>query len=338
MAGRIRGTTRASAAAISLATAVVVLAATQPADFGTPNFDLAALIIRGTASDLTSDAMAGLIGGELGQEPDGGPMYTNYPGGPIDLDGATRADDADVISVGDGPDAAAQLTELLNSTAEPNQVFHVNYEFDAHAQTQVLNVFTDAEALTRHDSKKSVDTSGNVDCTGAVTCQTDPRTQVTTVTYPDGVVAVIERIKDITLVAYQTLGASVLGHLIEPARPTSPEPTTAPQANGPVVTAADPVQPADAPPPAPAVPAPAADRGPRLNVLRPAPNFSPGRSPSSSASSTPVKPGLPAAVENLTGTVNDMLTRVSDTVKRVFNQDASAPATGRPGSASPAGE
>ncbi len=328
MAGRLRDTVRAGAAAISLAAATLVLATTQPQALTSPDVGLTALIMSGTPSNPTGNAMADLFGGELIPSPVGG----RYLGG---LDGA----DTDVIAVGDAPDAAAQLAELLDSTTEPAAAVYVRYEFDARAQTQVLNVFTDAEALTRRSSKKSVDLSGSVDCTGALTCQTDPRTQVTTVTYPDGVVALIERINDITLVAYKTLGASVLGHLEPVGRPT-PEPAAAPPASVPVAAAADPAPPADAATPAPPAPAPAADRGPRLNILRPAPDFSPGRSPSSSTSSTVVKPGLPEAVENLTGTVNDMLTRVSDTVKRVLGRPTDTatdtPATGTFGSAPPA--
>lgn len=342
VAGQMRRTMRAGAAAISLATATMVLAATQPPAFTTGDVDLAALIIHGTATNPTGDAMADLFDGELKRTSDGGLVYANLLGGPVGLYGATRADsDTDVISIGNGPDAAPQLAELLESTVPPTGVFGVNYEFDARAKTQVLNVFTDAEALSRRNAKKSVDDAGDVDCTGAISCRTDPRTQITTVTYPDGVIAMIERINDLTLVAYHSLGSGVLG------RP-APAPSPTPQAGPSSPASADPAPataaPAPAAPPAPPAPsasapaAPAADTGPRLNVVRPAPDFTPGRSTSTGTSTSQVKPGLPEAVESLTGTVTDMLNRVSDTVKKVFNRDATGPATGNLGSAPPSGE
>lgn len=336
---------RAGAAAIGLATVTMVLAATQPPALTTGNVDLAALIIHGTATNPTGDAMADLFDGELKRTSDGGLVYANFLGGPVGLYGATRDDsDTEVISVGDGPDDAAKLAELLDSTAPPTGVFHVNYEFDARAKTQVLNVFTDAEALARHDAKTSVDDAGDVDCTGAISCHTDPRTQITTVTYPDGVIAMIQRINDLTLVAFNTLGSGVLSRdaPVAPPAPQAAPSSPAPAAPAPVapvpVTAPAPA-PAAAPPAPPpdAAAAPAADTGPRLNVLRPAPDFTPGRSTSTDTSTSQVKPGLPEAVENLTGTVTDALNRVSDTVKKVFNRGAGTPATGKPGTAPPSG-
>ena len=52
--------------------------------------------------------------------------------------------DSGVLTIGGGSDDAATLAELLDSTDQSNNVFHINYEFDASAKVQVLNVFTDA--------------------------------------------------------------------------------------------------------------------------------------------------------------------------------------------------
>ena len=43
-----------------------------------------------------------------------------------------------------------------------------------------------------------------------MSCLTDPATHVTTVTYPDGVVALIQQINDMTVVAYQTVANAIL--------------------------------------------------------------------------------------------------------------------------------
>ncbi|AQT78666.1 hypothetical protein B1R94_04515 [Mycolicibacterium litorale] len=334
---------RAGAAAISLATTIMVLAATQPPALATKDVDLAALIVHGTATNPTGDAMADLFDGELKRTSDGGLVYANVLGGPVGLYGATRGDsDTEVMSVGDGPDDAARLAGLLDSTAPATGLFHVNYEYDTRAKTQVLNVFTDAEAMSRHDAKTSLDDAGGVDCTGAITCHTDPSTQITTVTYPDGVVAMIQRINDLTLVAYKTLGSALLGG----AGPADPPAPPAPPAPTPPPTPPDPSSPAAPAPAAPQVPAaPSADHstapadkpGPRLNILRPAPHFAPGRTAPTGTSSTQVKPDLPESVTSLTETVTGVLNRFSDTVKKVFNRDAGAPATGPPGTAPLAG-
>ena len=49
-----------------------------------------------------------------------------------------------------------------------------------------------------------VDGDGKVDCTGAVSCLLDPRTNITTVTYADGTMAMVQMING-TLVTYQNV-------------------------------------------------------------------------------------------------------------------------------------
>lgn len=64
-------------------------------------------------------------------------------------------------------------------------------------------------SATSHDQSLSLkpvlDKQGRVDCSKAVSCKTDPATNITTVTYPDGVV-VVQQINDLTLVAYKAVG------------------------------------------------------------------------------------------------------------------------------------
>lgn len=332
-------TLRGGAAVLSLATATMLLAATQPPALSTPNFDLAALIIHGTPANPTGDAMFDLFDGEFKHRPDGGFLYANYLGGPVGLYGALQPDtDNAVLPIDNGADDTSTITEIMESTDPSGNVFHINYEFDAHAQTQIINVFTDANALTNHDSKPSVDKSGGVDCTGTTSCKTDPRTQITTLTYPDGVVAIVERINNITLVAYKTLGSAVRG-VLGPARSAAPAPTAAPQSDPSVPsTPAPPTEPApptaSTPTPASAPAAPAASTGPRLNVVRPAPDFTPGRSSGPTATSD-AGPSLSQKADKF---VNDVLSTVSDTVNHLFNHTAPPSGTGGPAPAPPAGE
>ncbi|WP_396925774.1 hypothetical protein [Mycolicibacterium sp.] len=321
----MRSTLRGGAAALSLAVATMVVASTQPQALSTPDFDLAALIIHGTPENPTGDALFDLFDGEFKHSADGGILYANYLGGPVGLYGAMQAADTDTEVLADDD----LMLELAAPVDPSGNVFHINYEFDARAQTQVVNVFTDANSMANHDSKPSVDSSGGVDCTGTTSCRTDPRTQITTLTYPDGVVAIIQRINNITLVAYKTLGSAVRG---QPTPTPAPDATPAPAAAqpGPAASApADPTPPPD-PTPAPEPPAtpaaPAANTGPRLNVVRPAPDFTPGRSDGSAVTSG-AGTSLSDKADKL---VNDLLTRVSDTVKGLLDHTATGPGTGRP--------
>ena len=73
-----------------------------------------------------------------------------------------------------------------------------------------------------------VDAQGRVDCTGSVSCLTDPVTKVTTVTYPDGVVALVQQVNDMTVVAYKTLTEALpepfQALMPPPFQPTFPKP------------------------------------------------------------------------------------------------------------------
>jgi hypothetical protein len=300
---------RRSAAALSLAFTTMVLAATHPQAVSTPVVGLAALVFHNTATNPAADAMADVFDFK-----------------------AFQTDTDTVLSVGGGSDDAAILAELLDSTDPSHNVFHVNYEFDAHAKVQVLTVFTDTDALPTHDAKRSVDQSGGVDCAGATICHTDPRTHTTTITYPDGVVAIVERINDLAVVASNALGAAVLGHLLPaPAHTDAPAPAASPPPSSPPTNAA-PAPEADpgSPPVAPA----AVSTGPRLNVVRPAPDFTPGR-PGASTTSPGTKSDLSDTTDRF---VNDVLNQVSDTVNRLIKRPGAHAGVGEAGSPAPSGE
>jgi len=333
----------------------MALASTQPQSFATPNFDLASLIIHGTAANPTGDAIADLFDGEFKRGDDGGILYANYLGGPIGIYGALQSaqDRTETMSFSAGPDDAIDLASLLDSTRATDRhvhsadnsttavPYHVDYEFNSAAKTYVLNVFTDANALSTYAGKQpghrksrpSVDEHGGVDCAGAVNCQTDPRTGVTTVTYPDGVVALVQRVNDITLVAYKTMSSALLGRLEALRPPVSapqprPAPTSSPSLPGPAAAPSeDPPTGPDPTPPAPAAPAgPAAPSdvktGPRLNVIRPAPDYSPRRTGSSAVSGAPHNLTAPAGT--VTGLVTSVVDAVKSTVRRVLNPAGAA--------------
>lgn len=305
MLGHLRRPLRAGAAGLSLAFTIMVLASTQPQAVSTPVVGLAAFVFHNPAANPAGDAMVDIF--------DYKALHTDA--------------DNQVMSVGGGSDDAATLAELLNTTDPSNSVFHVNYEFDARANVQVLTVFTDGNAQVKHDAKSSVDESGGVTCTGAMMCRTDPHTQTTTITYPDGVVAVVEHLNDIATTA-KSLGAAVLGHL-NPVTDTTPAPQAAPAAEPTLEPAPESALDAVDPPTAPA-----ARTGPRLNVIRPAPDFSPGRS-----GPAPASPGVSTDLSETTDKfVNDVLTRVNDTVNRLFNPNKAPTGRGGLGGPPPAAE
>lgn len=310
MLGHFARPLRGGVAGLSLALATMVLAATHPQAVSTPVVGLAALVFQDTTINPAGDAMVDIFDYKVLQ-PDA---------------------DTQVLSIGGGSDDAATLAELLDSTDPSNNVFHINYEFDARAKVQVLTVFTDSNALANHDSTHTVDQAGGVNCTGAAICHTDPSSGATTITYPDGVVAVVERINDIAVVAYKTLGAAVLGHLKPPAV-DAPAPQAAPPQAEPADPAPAAADPPSAPADVPAAPA-AASTGPRLNVVRPAPDFTPGRS-----GVTTTSPGAKSDLSDTTDKfVNDVLNTVSDTVNHIFNRDNAPAGVGKAGTPPSAAE
>lgn len=149
-----------------------------------------------------------------GQTTDGF-VHANF-GGPLGLFGASSAESqSGVLAIGDGSSDATELATLLNTTGATAKAgpFQVTFEPGAGPGSSELRVFPTAKPAAARVSDQSlalpnkpvVDAQGRIDCSGSVSCLTDPATKITTVTYPDGVVALVQKINDTTLVAYKTV-------------------------------------------------------------------------------------------------------------------------------------
>jgi hypothetical protein len=149
------------------------------------------------------------------QSPDG---FTQASfGGPLNIlsDLSPQSD----VAAGDGAAETSDLSAILNGPlpqASPASPFREAYEAGAGPLAVGAVPATDpaAGAPTVKQSlglppKPVVDAMGRVDCTGAVSCKTDPNTHVTTVTYPDGAVALVQQVNDMTVVAYKTLAETL---------------------------------------------------------------------------------------------------------------------------------
>ena len=139
-------------------------------------------------------------------------------GGPLDIFNGP-APQSDVLAIGDGSADTGDLAAILNgpvAPASPASPYREAYE--AGAGPLAVGAIPAADpsigAPTVKQSlglppKPVVDSMGRVDCTGAVSCKTDPTTNVTTVTYPDGAVALVQKVNDMTVVAYKTLAETL---------------------------------------------------------------------------------------------------------------------------------
>jgi len=149
------------------------------------------------------------------QSPDG--FIQASFGGPLNIFSA-KSPQSDV-AIGDGTADSSELSAILNGPlpqASPASPYLEAYEAGAGplAVGAVPAADPAAGASTVKQSlglppKPVVDAMGHVDCSGAVSCKTDPATHVTTVTYPDGAVALVQRINDMTVVAYKTLAETL---------------------------------------------------------------------------------------------------------------------------------
>ena len=214
------------------------------------------------------------------QTPDGY-IHASF-GGPLDVLSAisgtsgTTSGSTDVLAIGDGTNDARELAALLKGPVgptapqgAPDSPYRVAYEAGATPNPMTGLLFdppvgeTPATAApTRKDaailpSKPVVDSQGKIDCSGAVSCRTDPATNITTVTYADGVVAIVQKINDLTVVAYQTLTKALPTEIssLLPRVPTTPPPLLAAVAP-PVAPTITPTAPVVASTPTVAVPAP----------------------------------------------------------------------------------
>lgn len=238
-------------------------------------------------------------------------------GGPLGLfDSSSAAAMADVVNIGDGPTDANELATLLktagpitSSTSEPLQA---TFTPGAVPNTAELNVAPSAGPVSAPVNKQAaglkpvLDNHGNVDCSRAVSCQTDPVTHVTTVTYPDGVVAIVQQLTDMTLVAYKTVGQAIqdgVGSLLQ--LPKTP-----------VALPAE----VQVPTPVPVVAAPAAepaaDPTPQVNA----------RHDSASVETGPAAPSAPTAPDITASTVRPRLTITNPPTD--FGPDRAGPPSG----------
>ncbi len=304
-----------------------------------------------------------LILATTAQTPDG--FIHASLGGPLDFFSSSPTD---VLSIGDGPNDATELAALLQTQVKDvsgslNSPYRVAFEAGTTPDTSALNVFPAAEApgaLTTKQSleqisKPIIDSQGRVDCTGSVRCDFDPTTKVTTVTYPDGVIALVQKVNDMTVVAYKTVAESLRSQVqafLPPSPAPAPLPMAAAAAPKPVPTAAPVLPPPAVETAAPAVnPGPPApepvitdlpdeDSGPRVNVTRPPMDFTPGRGtipgPPNGIDRTPSLPNLDKvkeAFDSVADAVNDAVDKVG---KAIGAGASDKPATEKPASEKPA--
>ncbi len=241
-------------------------------------------------------------------------------GGPLGLfDSSAVSAMTDVVSIGDGPADANELATLLETagplTGSASTRVQATFTPGAVPNTAELSVVPSTGPASAPTSKQSknlkpvLDGQGKVDCSKALSCQTDPVTNVTTVTYPDGVVAIVQQINDMTLVAYKTVGQAIQdGFESLLPLPKSPVP-----------------QPAEvkAPAPVPVVAAPAPQP-----VVDPTPQLD-ARPEASAVAAGPVAPSAPAAPDISAATVRPQLTITNPPLD--FDADKTGGSSGTPG-------
>ena len=263
-----------------------------------------------------------------GQTTDGF-VNANFDGS-LSLFGASPSDNqAGVMAIGDGSSDATELATLLSSTgttAAKAGPLRVAFTPGAAPNASEIRVFPamDPSAARISDqalalpNKPVVDMQGHIDCSGAVSCSTDPLTNITTVAYADGVVALVQKINDTTVVAYKTITAALptqLQNLFPPAPATAPVPAAAAAS-------------APSDDPAPAVEAPVADPAaaplpditaatvrPRLTITSPPADYAPGNT--GSVTGNPLQ--LPTNVTNPVDVVKDAVSSVVNAIGGVVN-------------------
>jgi len=154
--------------------------------------------------------------------------------GPLSIFGNSAPEhQGDVLAIGDGTGDTSELAAILNGptpVGNPEAAYQKAFQTGAESPSaEVSAVPTAGPAVGASTSKQSlslpkksvVDAQGRVDCTGSVSCVTDSATNVTTVTYPDGVVALVQKINDMTVVAYKTL-ADALPSEVQALLPAAP--------------------------------------------------------------------------------------------------------------------
>lgn len=299
---------------------------------------------------LRAGAMAVAAAGGLmalastGQTPSG--FVPAALGGPLGVfDSSAAVNMTDVMAIGDGPADARELAALLKTTG-PSPAATGPLQATLSAGTlpnisELTIVAPEASPSSAASDKQSLDlrpvldNKGRVDCTRAVSCQTDPATNVTTVTFPDGVVAVVQKVNDLTLISYQTVG-DVIGALLpqfDPVLPAAAAPAPAaaqppqnpaPEAGG-TAPAAPPVDPGPVAPAAPEIipDITASKVRPNLTITTPPQDFTPAKPGGPSPGGVNTPGNVSDAWNTLTGGLQSAVGSVVDSIGKALGPGAS---------------
>lgn len=276
-----------------------------------------------------------------GQTTDGF-VHANF-GSPMGIFGAAPDDSqTGVMAIGDGSSDATELASLLSvtgtTTAKPGPL-RVAFETGGPNASELKVFPTTGPAAARISdqslvlpSKPVVDAQGRIDCSGSVSCQTDPATNITTVTYPDGIVALVQKINDTTVIAYKTLTDALpapLQNLLPSApasassaaaaaAPVADAAAAAPVADAPVADAAAAAAPVAADPSvAPLPDISAATIRPRVTVSSPPLDYTPGPGKTGGVFGNPLQ--LPTNTTNPVDIVKDAVNSVVNAIGGVVN-------------------
>ncbi len=284
------------------------------------------------------------------QTPDGF-IHASF-GGPLDIFAGSTAEvlETDVLAIGDGPNDATELAALLKGPvvkdALPDSPYRVAYEAGSTPETVALNVYPAPQPVGAPATKQAleivskpvVDSQGRVDCTGSVSCEFDPATNVTTVKYADGVIALVQKVNEMTVVAYRTAAENLqttLQALLPPSANQVPQPAAAApaptQATVPTVAPAPTSTASPTVDPGPSAPDPVIteviepDEGPTVTVTRPPADFTPGRGiPGLPNGGNPPKSGIPS-LDKIRDTLESAAKSVGDSIGKALGGASTKP-------------
>lgn len=150
-----------------------------------------------------------------GQTTDGF-VHANFTG-PLSVFGGTSAMPTDVVAIGDGVADASELSQLLKATAPKGSVgdspvaVHALAAAGAESAVTVEAGGTTGSATVKQSLQlpggqgQVVNAQGQANCDLALSCVADPATNTITMTFADGLVAVVQKVNDLTLVAYKSV-------------------------------------------------------------------------------------------------------------------------------------
>lgn len=296
-----------------------------------------------------------------GQTTDGF-VHTNFTG-PLSVFGGSAQLPNDVVAIGDGVADASELSTLLKTVTPqgagaPNAPVTIRSTVAPSSAGPGITYPVVDPAAAAPTVKQSgqlpqnqvIDSQGKANCSAALSCVTDPVTNTTTMTFADGIVAVVQKVNDMTLVAYKSVGDALKGAVDALGLPGDSLPTTfaalapptipipAPVINTPAPLAAasvsKPASTTSTPDPAPATdvtsaptagPTPAAT--PDLSASAVRPRVTVSRAPQEFG--TP-KPGNPTATSTSPVNPNGAMNAVTSAVDSVVNAVKSALTPGTP--------